>query len=71
MLRGMTTQKSLPTPDEQPLLDLLEAAPAFDVGRTSAYNLAQRGEFPVEVLRIGGRLKVRTRDVRDYLRLDN
>jgi predicted DNA-binding transcriptional regulator AlpA len=64
------TGAALPLPDDKPLLDLPEAAPAFGMGRTTAYLLASRGQFPVEVLRIGGRLKVRTADVRRYLGLD-
>jgi hypothetical protein len=60
----------VPLPDERPLLDLLDAAAPLEIGRTTAYDMAQRGEFPVEVLRIGGRYKVRTAELRKYLGLD-
>lgn len=60
----------LPLPEEQPLLGLLEAADAFQIGRSNAYLMAARGEFPVEVLRIGRQYRVRTRDVREFLGLD-
>lgn len=65
----MTTIMSVPLPDEEPLLDLLDAAAPLKMGRTTAYTLAQRGEFPVEVLKISSRLKVRTADLRRYLGL--
>lgn len=64
----MTT--SVPLPDEQPLTDLLDAAPLLRIGRSTAYELAKRGEFPVEVLKIGHQYKVRTVDLRRYLGLD-
>jgi predicted DNA-binding transcriptional regulator AlpA len=67
----MTAMTTVPLPDERPLLDLLEAAPPLGIGRTTAYELARRDEFPVPILRIGGRLKVRTADLRRYLRLDS
>jgi Helix-turn-helix domain len=66
----MTRSMTVPQTEERPLLDLVEAAAIFDIGRTRAYYLANSGAFPVEVLRIGGRLKVRTRDVRTFLGLD-
>lgn len=66
----MTTKTAVPFPEERPLLDLVtEAAPLFDMSRTTAYTHAAAGRFPVEVLRVGGRLKVRTADVRRYLGL--
>ena len=35
-----------------------EAAAALGIGRTLAYDLARRGEFPVQVLRLGRLYKV-------------
>jgi len=67
----MTAMTKVPLPDECPLLDLLEAAPPLRISRTTAYELAQRGKFPVPVLRIGRRYKVRTVDLRRYLGLDS
>jgi predicted DNA-binding transcriptional regulator AlpA len=67
----MATTTKVPTPDQQPLLDLLDAAPLFTIGRTTAYELAKRGEFPVPILKIGKRYKVRTADLRRYLGLDS
>jgi hypothetical protein len=61
----------IPLPEQQPLVDLWpDAAEAIGIGRSSAYTQAAAGTFPVEVLRIGGLLKVRTADLRRYLRLD-
>ena len=36
-----------------PVLDLPTAAQLLGIGRTAAYALARRGEFPAPVLRIG------------------
>jgi hypothetical protein len=38
--------------------------------RTVAYRLVREGKFPIEVIRIGGRVKVRTVDVRRFVGLD-
>jgi predicted DNA-binding transcriptional regulator AlpA len=65
----MTIATRVPLPSDRPLIDLLEAAAPLEIGRSTAYTLAQRGDFPVEVLKIGGRLKVRTADLRRYLGL--
>jgi len=45
------------------VVDLLTAARAFGLGRTRAYELAARGEFPCRVLRIGGTYRVPTADL--------
>jgi hypothetical protein len=65
-----TTQPALPPIEEQPLLDLYpQAAAVLDIGRSSAYLMAQYGTFPIEVLRIGGKWKVRNVDLRRFLGL--
>jgi len=46
-----------------------DAAAPFRIARSRAYQLANRGEFPVEVLRIGGQWMCRTADVRRALGL--
>lgn len=61
----------IPTPEEQPLLDLADTFGPLNIARTTGYLLAARGEYPVPVLRIGSRMKVRTIDFRRYLGLDN
>jgi excisionase family DNA binding protein len=43
-----------------PSVDLLTAAAVLGLGRTKAYEMARRGEFPVRVLRIGGSYRVPT-----------
>lgn len=40
-----------------------EGASVFDVSRTTAYDLARRGEFPVRVLPLGRLLRVCTADL--------
>lgn len=39
------------------------AARAFGMGRTQAYELAKRGEFPTPVLRLGNRYRVNRADL--------
>jgi len=36
-----------------PTVDLMTAAAWLGIGRTSAYRLAEHGEFPVPVIRVG------------------
>jgi hypothetical protein len=40
--------RALPT-----VVDLMTAARALGIGRTKAYELAQAGEFPVRIIRVG------------------
>ena len=44
-------------------VDLLTAGRALGVGRTTAYELARRGEFPTPVLRLGTRYRVNRADL--------
>lgn len=41
-----------------PVTDVPTAAAIFGIGRSAAYELVQRGAFPVPVLRIGARYRV-------------
>jgi excisionase family DNA binding protein len=61
----------VPQPETQPLVSLTEAASVVGVGRTTAYDLAKTNRFPVEVLKVGGRYRVRTRDLRTWLGLQS
>jgi helix-turn-helix protein len=51
-------------------VDLLTAAHALGIGRTTAYTLARTGEFPCLVLRVGGSYRVPTVGVLRLLGLD-
>ncbi|WP_322779381.1 DNA-binding protein [Frankia sp. Cas4] len=42
------------------VVDLMTAARAFGLGRTLAYELARRGDFPCEVHRIGRLYRIKT-----------
>jgi hypothetical protein len=42
------------------VVDLRTAARALSIGRTRAFELARRGEFPVPVLRVGVTYRVPT-----------
>ena len=43
-----------------PTLDIVTAGRLLGIGRTTAYQLARHGQFPVPVLRIGGGYRVPT-----------
>ncbi|WP_131787837.1 helix-turn-helix domain-containing protein [Protofrankia symbiont of Coriaria ruscifolia] len=45
------------------VVDLMTAARAFGLGRTLAYELARRGDFPCPVHRIGRLYRVHTSDL--------
>lgn len=53
--RGMTRAQLLNLPVS---VDIVIAGQAFGIGRTLAYEMAKRGEFPVPVLRLGNRYRV-------------
>jgi excisionase family DNA binding protein len=42
----------------KPLLSVAEAAVMLDIDRSTAYRAIQRGELPLSVHRIGGRLRI-------------
>lgn len=46
--------------DLPPTVDIPTAGSILGIGRTTAYALAARNEFPVPVLRIGSKLRVPT-----------
>ena len=49
--------------DLPPVLDVPSAGRLLGLGRTTSYELAQRDEFPVRVLRLGRQLRVPTADL--------
>ena len=52
-----------------PLVDLMTAARALGMGRTTAYELARTGQWPTPILRVGGRFKVPTAPMLTLLEL--
>ncbi len=50
-----------------PSIGLMTAAAALGIGRTKAYDMAKRGQFPIAVLRIGDVYRVRTADLLTFL----
>ncbi|WSX64916.1 hypothetical protein OG504_33200 [Streptomyces sp. NBC_00986] len=42
------------------VIDLVTAARALGIGRTRAFELVRRGEFPVPILRVGSTWRVPT-----------
>lgn len=61
------------TPDEIDRLgvscDLITAARALGIGKSTAYAAARAGTFPVRVLKVGSRYVVPTADLRTALGL--
>ncbi|WP_182881737.1 helix-turn-helix domain-containing protein [Microbispora sp. H10949] len=49
--------------DLPPTLDLMTAARILGIGRTKAYELAKKDEFPVRTIRIGDLYRVSTTDL--------
>ncbi|MCE7007063.1 helix-turn-helix domain-containing protein [Kibdelosporangium philippinense] len=45
------------------VVDLVTAARALGVGRTTAYALARQGKFPCSVYQVGGSYRVPTMEV--------
>jgi hypothetical protein len=52
-----------------PTVGLVTAATALGIGRSKAYDLARRGEFPVTVRRIGNSYRVPVPALLDFLGL--
>ena len=52
------------------VIDITTAARALGLGRSTAYELARRGEFPCRVLRIGSSYRVPTADLLRVLGID-
>ena len=65
---GLTRDELLALP---PSVDLLLAARALGIGRSLAYDLAKRDEFPVRLLRLGSRYRVPTAELLRALGIDS
>lgn len=52
-----------------PVVDLATAGRALGIGRTKAYELARKGQFPCRVLQLGNSYKVPTAFLREVLGL--
>ncbi|MBT2397236.1 AlpA family transcriptional regulator [Streptomyces sp. ISL-100] len=58
--RALTTEEVLALPAA---VDLVTAGRACGISRTTAYDLARRGEFPVPLLRLGAQYRARRADL--------
>lgn len=56
-MQAMSREELLALPA---VVDLVTAARALGIGRTRAFQLARRGDFPVPVLRVGLTYRVPT-----------
>jgi hypothetical protein len=52
---------TIPDPALEPFWDVEKAARFLGIGKSLAYELIKRDEFPVPVLRFGTRIKVPTK----------
>lgn len=68
MTRALTTAEVLALPAA---VGLATAGRALGIGRTLAYDLARRGEFPVPLLRLGNAYRVRRADLLAVLNIEN
>jgi hypothetical protein len=59
----METLKFIDLTDLPSVVDLMTAARALGLGRTKAYELAQQGQFPCRIVRVGDLYKVPTADL--------
>lgn len=64
---GLTRQELLALPAA---IDIRTAGRALGLGERKSYGLAQRGEFPVRVLRLGGTYRVSSADLLTYLGIE-
>lgn len=67
MQNEMTTTELLSLPVS---VDLVTAGRAFGLGRTIAFELARRDEFPCRVLRVGTRFRVPRSAIFEALGID-
>jgi excisionase family DNA binding protein len=51
------------------VVDLMTAAAALGVGRTTAYEMVRTGRWPTPVLRLGSRIRIPTAALRELLSL--
>ncbi len=66
MSRALTRDELLALPAA---VDLTTAGRALGLGRTKTYELAQQGEFPVQLLRIGTAYRVVTAELLELLQV--
>ena len=54
-----------------PTIDVVVAGRAFGIGRTKSYRLAEAGEFPCAVMKVGRSYRVLTADMLRVLGIEN
>lgn len=55
-----------------PLIDIPTACRALGISRSLGYELARTGDFPIDVLRVGDRVRrVRSADLRELIGLQS
>jgi hypothetical protein len=64
---ALTRQELLALPAA---IDIRTAGRALGIGERKSYGMAQRGEFPVRVLRLGSTYRVSTSDLLTYLGIE-
>jgi predicted DNA-binding transcriptional regulator AlpA len=67
MSRALTVPQILALPAA---VDLVTAGSALGLSRTTSYDLAKRGEFPVPLLRLGAQYRARRSDLLNLLGIE-
>jgi excisionase family DNA binding protein len=62
-----STAESDPLASLPPVIDLMRAAALLGLGRTTAYKLVRRNEWPTPIIRIGRLIKIPTAPLRELL----
>jgi excisionase family DNA binding protein len=57
-----------PSGDPSIFVTVVEAAEMLGIHRNTCYGLIKRGEFPVEVVRIGRAIRIRRHELETFLR---
>ncbi|MFI7587885.1 helix-turn-helix domain-containing protein [Spongisporangium articulatum] len=63
----MSTTRITQTFPDQPLIPVLAAFSHLGISRSTGYELLRTGEFPLPVVKVGKRTKVRRVDLARYL----
>ena len=66
----VTRDELLALANEAVTTDVVTAGKPFGMGRTASYEAARSGAFPVAVLRIGNKYRVRTADLLVAVNID-
>jgi hypothetical protein len=64
------TSHVIPSTEESPTVSVVEAGRAMGIGRGASYRMLKEGQFPLPVIRAGGKARIPTAALRRILELD-